>query len=107
MTQRIVIRPLADRDLDEQAEYFARKSLATARRWYEATEAAFETLAGMPEIGSPWETDNPACVGIRVWRIRGFTKHLIFYRPTENTIEVIRVLHSARDIESLFAAEGN
>jgi toxin ParE1/3/4 len=29
--------------------------------------------------------------------------YVIFYRPIEEGIEVIRVLHSARDIEDIFA----
>ena len=34
--------------------------------------------------------------------MKGFPKHLIFYRISENEIEVIRVIHGARDIENLF-----
>jgi len=30
--------------------------------------------------------------------VPGFRRFLIFYRVTENTLEVIRVLHSARDV---------
>ena len=36
------------------------------------------------------------------WRIRGFENFLIFYRPIEDGIEVIRVLHGAREIERVF-----
>jgi plasmid stabilization system protein ParE len=39
---------------------------------------------------------------VRMWRISGFPNHLIFYRPHQDRIEVVRVLHTKRDIESLF-----
>jgi plasmid stabilization system protein ParE len=34
--------------------------------------------------------------------IRGFEKHVIFYRPIANGIEVVRVLHASRDLEAMF-----
>jgi toxin ParE1/3/4 len=37
-----------------------------------------------------------------MWRVRGFERYLIFYRPTDDGIDVVRVLHGSRDIESLF-----
>ena len=36
--------------------------------------------------------------GLRMWQVRGFEKHLIFYRPIKDGIEVIRVLHASRDL---------
>ena len=41
-----------------------------------------------------------------MWRVAGFPNHLIFYRPIESGVEVIRVLHASRDIESLFGGGG-
>ena len=34
--------------------------------------------------------------------MKGFTSHLIFYRPARNGVEIVRVIHGARDIEGLF-----
>ncbi len=39
---------------------------------------------------------------MRRWRIRGFENFSIFYFPIEDGIEVVRVLHGAREIERLF-----
>jgi toxin ParE1/3/4 len=36
-----------------------------------------------------------------MWRVRGFAKHLIFYRPIEDGIEVIRILHASRDLAAV------
>ena len=35
---------------------------------------------------------------VRVWRIRGFNKHLVFYRLIADSIEVLHVLHGSRDL---------
>ena len=37
-----------------------------------------------------------------MWPVRGFEKHVIFYRPVATGIDVVRVLHAARDIEAIF-----
>jgi toxin ParE1/3/4 len=44
---------------------------------------------------------NPRLAGLRVGRVEGFEKHLIFYRPGDDGVEIIRVLHGARDIDSV------
>lgn len=60
----------------------------------------------MPGIGSLREITNPAMTGVRSWPIRGFSGYLIFYRPTSDGIEVIRVLHGARDLDTILEGEG-
>jgi len=37
-----------------------------------------------------------------VWPIKGFKNYLIFYRPIEQGVEIVRVLHGARDMPSVF-----
>jgi toxin ParE1/3/4 len=74
-------------------------SLETAIRFYDAAARTFEAIADMPGIGERRETANPRLAGLRVRRIEGFEKHLIFYRPVEDGVEIVRVLHGARDID--------
>jgi plasmid stabilization system protein ParE len=45
----------------------------------------------------------PLFEGIRVFPVSRFKKYLVFYRPIEGGIEVLRVLHGARDIQGLLA----
>jgi toxin ParE1/3/4 len=40
-----------------------------------------------------------------MWPDRGFDKHLIFYRETDEGLEIVRILHTARDINALFGEE--
>jgi toxin ParE1/3/4 len=101
LNRRVVVDPAADRDLDDQFDYIARDSLEVALRLLTAADRTFEELARMPRMGAPKEFRNPRLAGVRQWRICGFDSHLIFYREVEDGIEVLRVLHAARDIEHI------
>ena len=48
-----------------------------------------------------YEAKNEWLAGGRVWRISGFEKHLIFYRPRPEGVEILDVIHGARDLEAL------
>ena len=105
MSQRVVTRPRADRDLEEHAEYLAGKSIQAARRFYEAADKAFQALAGMPGMGGLWEPTGPEFTGIRVWPIQGFEKHLVFYRVRGDGVEVVRAFHGSQDLEAIFGSQ--
>lgn len=38
---------------------------------------------------------------VRRWPVKGFDNWLIFYRPKRDGVEILRVIHGARDIENL------
>lgn len=59
----------------------------------------------MPGIGQRRESPDLCLAGLHVWRVEGFEKHLTFYRPSVDGIEVVRVLHQARDIDQVLAGE--
>lgn len=100
MSLRIQIRPRAMQEIDDLAEYFALQASAVlARRFLRAVEDTIARIAEMPGLGSPWESDDPALVSVRVWPVRRFRKYLMFYRVHEDTVDILRVLHGSRDQE--------
>lgn len=105
MIRRVTIRPGADRGLDDHYDYIAQDSLDAAQRLLEVAHATFDELLATPGMGRPKELRNPRLAGLRQWRIRGFPRYLIYYLETVTGIEVVRVLHGARDIESLLEDE--
>jgi toxin ParE1/3/4 len=105
MGTTITKTPQARQDLAELAEYLAQDSLDAAERFLDAAEAAFRLLASMPELGTPCEFRSPDAAHMRVWSIRGFQSYLIFYRLVKGGIDVVRVIHGARDIEAIFTDE--
>ena len=77
----------------------SRASLETALRFYDAAKSTFAKIAEMPNIGERWTSSNARLAGLRIWRIEGFEKHVIFYRLADDGIDIVRVLHGARDLD--------
>lgn len=105
MNQRIRLHPLAEADIENQSQYMCTHAgLSTAIRFHDAVSAALDMLGRSPVLGSPYPSANPALSGMRIWQVKGFKKHFVFYRETEDGIDVVRILHGHRDISSLFEA---
>ena len=63
-------------------------------------------LAGMPSMGPRYDPEEPIYAGLRYFPITRHRKFPIFYRPSPHGgIEVLRVLHGARDIAAILADE--
>jgi toxin ParE1/3/4 len=77
-----------------------------AMRFLAAAEATFRDLLKKPDLGALGEFRSRFLNGVRRWRVKGFKNYLIFYREVEDGIEVIRVLHGARDIDAIFNGMG-
>lgn len=101
MSQQVQRTPQARADLSEIADRIAGDDLSAALRFLDAAEA-FSTLLRSPDLGSLGEFQSPRLKGVRRWRVDGFEKYLVFYRVHDVGIEVIRVIHGARDIEAQF-----
>ena len=102
MKRAVLVRRTAERDLDEQAEYLATQSnVKRALRFYRAAEATFELLASRPGIGKVNQFRSRFLTNVRTFPLKGFPKHLVFYLPIEHGVEIIRVLHGARDLRIL------
>jgi toxin ParE1/3/4 len=102
MSGRVLVRPAAEDDLADQARHLARRNAQLAVRFLEAAERAFEHLAAMPLIGTPRRFRSSHLRGLRSWPLKGFERVLVFYLPLEDGIDVLRVLHGARDLGSFF-----
>jgi toxin ParE1/3/4 len=94
MAVPIISRP-AQRDLLEILEFIARDNPVAALEQIESIEEKCQVLADRPDMGFPRDELLP---GLRVWPVG---RYLIFFRQKNEDIEVVRVLHSARDIPKL------
>jgi toxin ParE1/3/4 len=102
VSTRITIKPDAELDLLEHFVFIGRDSVSAAERFHVAVRDAFDKLAEMPGMGRLREFESPELADVRSWPVRGYKNYLIFYRPTTKGIDVLRVLHGARDIDRLF-----
>ncbi len=94
--------PRVVRDLTDHYVFLGQDNPNVAERFLAAADETFEQLARMPEVGSPRDSGRSELSGLRMFRIRGFERHLVFYRPIEGGVEIVRVLHSVRDLATLF-----
>jgi toxin ParE1/3/4 len=105
MTRHIIITPRASQDIDEHFAYIAQDNFDAALRFFDSARLTFSQLAKTPGMGSPFQIINPRLVGLRKWAVKDFKKYLIFYRYDDESIEVVRVVHAARDIPAIFEEE--
>lgn len=63
--------------------------------------ASADELAQMPRLGRLCGFRRPSLRRVRGWPVKGFANWLIFYLPLRDGVEILHVLHGARDVESL------
>jgi len=97
---RILRRLKATQDAEEIADYIAKDSLEAAVKFLENSETTLRDVAATPSSGSPFDSEHPQLANLRFRRALGFTNHLIFYFEHKSAIEVVRILHGARDLDT-------
>ena len=93
---RFRVSPEARADLDEIWLYIAPDNLEAADKYIRAIVSRFPMLASMPLLGRERGELSPSLRSFPVGR------HVIFYRPMDNGVEIARVLDGARDLPPLF-----
>jgi plasmid stabilization system protein ParE len=96
----VVITAEAEADLEQIAAYVAEQSSRGALNLMRQLRERCETLTDAPR-GYPL-VPRYEHLGIRR---RPFGRFLIFYRVGDDAIEVVHILHGARDYESLLFPE--
>ncbi len=86
----------AREDLKSIWEYLAQHNAEAASKLIREITSKFATLREHPYLGRQRDF---LLLDLRSFPVR---KHLIFYQPFEDRIEVLRVLHSSRDIDREF-----
>jgi toxin ParE1/3/4 len=93
---RVLKTPRAELDLIEIAAYIEADNPAAADRLLDTFEEKFRLLSQFPGFGQ--QRDDLAA------SLRSFPvgSYVVFYLPLSDGIDVIRVLHGARNIRRLF-----
>lgn len=101
--RHIVLTDAAVNDILEQANWYEEQSgLKLARRWEQAMTSVLLRLATTPAAGAPCTFQADELRGVRRMSVPRFPKHLMFYRLETQDIVILRIVHGARDLESLF-----
>jgi toxin ParE1/3/4 len=93
-------RPLAALDILDVWDHIADDDMVAADRWVDALDTAFSRLATQPLMGRARPELAPNL------RSFPFRRHVIYYVPLPDGIDVVRVLHSARDVDDDLLAGG-
>jgi toxin ParE1/3/4 len=107
VSARYTVKPKADRDLDDYADYLAREAnLDVALNFLSASYETFALLADNPNMGWGSRLKNPAVKTLRVFRVSTFERMLILYRPLSDGVDILRVVHGSRNLRALFRRRG-
>jgi toxin ParE1/3/4 len=98
MKFKLQILEVALRDMDEIALFIAQDDVEAAYRFLSAVAETFKEIESDPTAWPGYEIRAEGFANLRKRSVKSFRNHLVFYRITDKRIEVIRVLHGARDI---------
>ena len=92
----MIISPLAEEDLEEIWSFVAERDVEAADRLIEEITGRFDHLLAYPEAG---RARHELLVNLRSLPVK---RYVIFYQPTDDGVEIFRVLHGSRDVQSEF-----
>jgi toxin ParE1/3/4 len=93
---QIRISPRSGSDLIEIWSYIADDSTANADAFIDKLYETIQALANQPGSGRRREELAPGILSFP------FGRYIIFYRATREAIEIVRMLHGAGDIWTIF-----
>jgi toxin ParE1/3/4 len=91
------ILPQALQDIEDIFEYIANDNEAAALRVHQAIHEHIDRICGLPTLGD--SVESPKIQGVRYSAVSKFRKYCIFFRQENGIVQVLRVLHSARDFQ--------
>ena len=100
MPLRVKLFPRAESDLARQYEWYSEHADAdVADKYLRAFDDSVSALASFPGLGSTRKFKASRLSGIQSYAVKSpFDVHLIFYRTDATTLNILRVMHGARDL---------
>ncbi len=99
---KLFFRPKARSDALEIVNFIGHDDPRAASEFLSALEFTCKSIAVLPEIGSRRSYRHSALKDVRMLPVKKFNNYLIFYQPAPGAIDVIRIIHGARDLPTLF-----
>lgn len=94
----LIVSPRADEDAVEIFAAIAADNRAAAERFRMALERQYARLRAFPHLGRAREFRARGLRGLRSCPLTDFPSWLVFYRIGRGTVEIVRVLHGARNL---------
>ena len=93
----IVLTPRANADLGEIWMFIAADNPAQADDFIDLIDAKFQNLSRQPGLGRRREE---LVAGLRSFPVGCY---VIFYLQVQDCLQIVRILHGARDLDAVFA----
>ena len=97
MAKGVIPRPQADSEIDEVISYYSRENAKLADDFLSEIQRAFRQVANMPGLGSLRFAHELGMDGLRAYSLEDFP-YLLFYFEREDHLDLVRMLHTHRDI---------
>ena len=91
--------PQAELDLTTIWDFIANDSIKAADALLERIDEAFDMLAQMPRAG---RARNDLALNLRSFPVGSY---VVYYEATRRGVRIARVLHGARDAQTMFPTE--
>ncbi len=92
----VKVAAAAEEDLKEIWAYVAGHDTEAASKIIKEITRRFAALRDHPQMG---REQNELLINLRSFAVKNY---IIFYQQFEGGIEILRILHGSRDIESIF-----
>lgn len=97
--RRISFAPEAVQDINAIWDYLAGRSFDAADRMRDLIDREIQRIAERPGLGH--RRVDLAPVALRVWAVK---RYLVIYRYNDEELEVVRIVHAARNLSRFFGA---
>jgi toxin ParE1/3/4 len=94
---RYIISPTASRDLEEIIDYFTERDINAGEHFVAEFNKRCRNLIQFPNLGRSYADLTPLLRGISL------DGYIIFYKPANDEIEIVRVVSGYRDLPALFS----
>ena len=98
----VEFNPVAVDDLEEIVSYIRQDNAMAAEAVRHDILDTAESLAHQPDLGVRPRFSAPRFAGIRFLPSQQDPNYLLFYREQTDEVEILRVLHGARNLPALF-----
>ncbi len=90
----------ARKDIEEIVRYYSKQNLRVTTQFINEYKIAVSKIEKMPAIGSLRFADELDILNVRAYSLSNFP-YLVFYFEQHDHIDLVRVLHTHRDIFNL------
>jgi plasmid stabilization system protein ParE len=104
---KVLYRQTASDDIVHQFRYYLLTAEAPeiALRFREAVTRTIQSLRQNPHVGPRYSSDDPQLQNPRSWPVAGFEAVRIYYAVEGDAMQIIRILHSKRDVRRILQSE--